>query len=290
MGAMGRRAVLAVVLMIVAGCGVGAEAGSTVESLPPRSISSSPPVSTTAPTTTTVTAMPKDEPAPTPPVTAGAIAPLEPSSTVPRATPPVPPTVPHRDLPPWSGSANPIDDELGAAMTGVSWHVGCPVPIADLRQLHVDHVGFDGHRNTGQLVVHADAADAVLAAFRSMYEARFPIERVTLIDEVGGSDDAAMAANLTTAFNCRRVTGGSGWSEHAYGRAIDINPVQNPYVSSRGTVLPPAGSSYLDRGSGAIGLIAEGGPAVAAWDAVGWQWGGRWQSIKDYQHFSASGR
>jgi hypothetical protein len=175
-------------------------------------------------------------------------------------------------------------------MTGVSWHEGCPVPIADLRHLQLDHVGFDGHRHRGELVLHADAAEAVLQAFRLMYEARFPIERVALVDVAGGSDDAAMAANLTTAFNCRAVTGGSGWSEHAYGRAIDINPIQNPYISSRGTVLPPAGAAYRDRTSGAIGLIAEGGPAVAAFDSVGWHWGGRWRSIKDYQHFSASGR
>lgn len=175
-------------------------------------------------------------------------------------------------------------------MTGASWHEGCPVALADLRRLHLAHVGFDGRAHTGQLVVHADAVDAVLGAFRSMYQARFPIERVTLVDEAGGSDDAAMAANLTTAFNCRRVTGGSGWSEHSYGRAIDINPLQNPYVSSGGTVLPPGGADHLDRSSGAIGLIAEGGAAVVAWDAVGWHWGGRWQSIKDYQHFSASGR
>ncbi len=175
-------------------------------------------------------------------------------------------------------------------MTGVSWHDGCPVPLADLRLVEVAHVGFDGAHQVGRLVVHADAAASIASAFESMYADRFPIERVALVDDVGGSDDAAMAANLTTAFNCRAVTGGTGWSEHSYGRAIDINPLQNPYVTSRGTVLPPGGRAYLDRGSPAIGLIVEGGPAVAAFDAVGWQWGGRWQSIKDYQHFSASGR
>lgn len=198
--------------------------------------------------------------------------------------------MPVRELPAWSGWAEPIDDELGRAMTGVSWHDGCPVPLTDLRVVHLDHVGFDGHQHRGRLVVHVDAVDAVLGAFRRMYEARFPIERVTLIDEVGGSDDAAMAANLTTAFNCRRVTGGSGWSDHATGRAIDVNPLRNPYVSSRGTVLPPGGAAFLDRDPSTIGVIVEGGPAVAAFDAVGWQWGGRWRSPTDYQHFSASGR
>ncbi len=195
-----------------------------------------------------------------------------------------------RDLPAWTGHAEAIGPDLAQAMTGVSWHEGCPVPLADLRLVHLDHVGFDGNRHRGRLVVHADTVDAVMTAFRRMYEARFPIERVTLVDDVGGNDDAAMAANLTTAFNCRRVTGGSGWSEHATGRAIDVNPLQNPYISSRGTVLPPGGAAYTDRSAPAIGLIVEGGPAVAAFDAVGWGWGGRWSSIKDYQHFSASGR
>ena len=104
------------------------------------------------------------------------------------------------------------------------------------------------------------------------------------------SDDAAMAANLSTAFNCRAVTGGTGWSEHSYGRALDINPLRNPYISSRGTVLPPGGRAFVERDPSVIGVIVEGGPAVAAFDAVGWQWGGRWRTIKDYQHFSASGR
>lgn len=175
-------------------------------------------------------------------------------------------------------------------MTGVSWHEGCPVPLSDLRLVELAHVGFDGRHQVGRLVTHADAAEAVAAAFRRMYEARFPIERVALVDEAGGNDDAAMAANLSTAFNCRAVTGGTGWSEHSYGRALDINPLRNPYISSRGTVLPPGGRAFVERDPSVIGVIVEGGPAVAAFDAVGWQWGGRWRTIKDYQHFSASGR
>jgi hypothetical protein len=229
------------------------------------------------------TTIPSSAPTPTQPAVPTA-------STDPPPPPPPPSTVPVRDLPGWSGSTQEIGPDLAGRMAGVSWHEGCPVAIADLRHLRLDHVGFDGHRHQGELVVHVDVADAVLEAFRRMYEARFPIQRVALVDEAGGSDAAAMAANLTTAFNCRRVTGGTGWSEHSYGRAIDINPVENPYISSRGTVLPPAGAAYLDRTTPVIGLIVEGGPAVAAFDAVGWHWGGRWRTIKDYQHFSATGR
>jgi hypothetical protein len=216
-------------------------------------------------------------------------APPPPPPALPPPAPP-PPTVPQRPLPGYTSSVREIDADLAARMRGVSWHEGCPVAIVDLRLVEVDHVGFDGYAHRGRLVVHADATGAITEAFRRMYDARFPIERVTLVDDAGGSDDAAMAANLTTAFNCRAVTGGSGWSEHSYGRAIDINPLQNPYVSSRGTVLPPGGRAHLDRSSGAIGMIVDGGPAVTAFDAVGWQWGGRWRAIKDYQHFSASGR
>jgi hypothetical protein len=263
--------------------GVASVSAPPTTALPVTTTSTPPPptTSTTAATPSTTATTPSTT-ATTPSTTAAT-----PSTSPP---PPPPPTVPVRDLPAWTGHAEEISAELAARMTGVSWHDGCPVPISDLRLLRLDHVGFDGHRHRGQLVVHADAAAAVLGAFRRMYDARFPIERVTLVDEAGGSDDAAMAANLTTAFNCRSVTGGTGWSEHAMGRAIDINPVQNPYISSRGTVLPPAGAAHVDRSVPAIGLIVEGGPAVAAFDSVGWHWGGRWRTIKDYQHFSATGR
>jgi hypothetical protein len=99
-----------------------------------------------------------------------------------------------------------------------------------------------------------------------------------------------MAANNTSAFNCRFVSGTARWSEHAYGRAIDINPVQNPYVSSSGRASPPAGAAYVDRSRRAPGMIHAGDAVVRAFAAVGWGWGGSWRGVKDYQHFSASGR
>jgi len=116
-----------------------------------------------------------------------------------------------------------------------------------------------------------------------------PIERMRLVDHYGGIDTASMAANNTHGFNCRRVAGSGRWSEHAYGRAIDINPVQNPYVADS-IVLPPAGARYLDRGAVRPGMLVTGGPAVAAWKRVGWHWGGDWGSLKDYQHVSSTGR
>ncbi len=109
-----------------------------------------------------------------------------------------------------------------------------------------------------------------------------------LVDDFGGSDDASMAADNTSAFNCRPVTGGGGFSEHSYGTAIDLNPVQNPYVSGD-LVLPEPGRGYLDRAPGS-GVIRAGDPTVATFAASGWTWGGTWSGPVDYQHFSVSGR
>lgn len=190
---------------------------------------------------------------------------------------------------PFVGAVSPIDEGTRARMTS-SWRPGCPVPIEDLRHLSVRHWGFDGHAREGELVVHADVAEDVLGAFRALYDARFPVDRMELVDVHGGDDDASMAANNTSAFNCRTVGGSTRWSEHAYGRAVDINPVQNPYVSRGGAVSPPAGAAYTDRTVVRPGMVVAGDPVVAAFDAIGWGWGGRWSGSKDHQHFSATGR
>ncbi|GIU89623.1 MAG: hypothetical protein KatS3mg010_0722 [Acidimicrobiia bacterium] len=199
------------------------------------------------------------------------------------ATPQPVPSARYRD------SARTIDAALAARMTPSSWRPGCPVPLESLRHLTVRHWGFDGRAHTGELVVHADAVDAMRRVFRSLWDARFPVERMRLVDDYGGSDDASMAANNTSAFNCRLATGSSRWSEHAYGRAIDVNPVQNPYVAG-GRVAPPAGAAYLDRSLPAPGVIRDGDAVVQAFAALGWGWGGHFRSVKDYQHFSATGR
>ena len=182
-----------------------------------------------------------------------------------------------------------IGDDTARRMSA-SWRSGCPVPLGDLRLLSVTHIGFDGQPRAGELVVHADAANAIVDVFRALFDARFPIEQMRLVDDFGGEDDRSMAANNTSAFNCRQATGSTRWSEHAYGKAIDINPVQNPYVTRSGSVLPPSGSAFVNRDSASPGVITADGPVVAAFDAIGWAWGGKWSSGKDYQHFSASGR
>jgi hypothetical protein len=170
-----------------------------------------------------------------------------------------------------------------------SWRRGCPVGLGDLRLLTLTHWGFDRKVHRGELVVHEDQARAVKRAFRGLFKTRFPTERMQLVDVYGADDDRSMAANNTSAFNCRTVEGSSSWSEHAYGRAIDINPVQNPAVQD-GRVSPPAGSRYLDRSRRAKGLIRANDAVVRAFAEIGWGWGGYWASLKDHQHFSASGR
>jgi hypothetical protein len=177
-----------------------------------------------------------------------------------------------------------------AGRLSASWRPGCPVPIEDLRLLTLDHWGFDGAEHHGELVVHAQQADAVVGVFRTLFENRFPIERMELVDAFGGDDNASMAANNTSGFNCREVADQPGvWSLHAYGVAVDINPLLNPYVLGPDDVRPPEGVAYLDRSRDAPGLIRNGDVAVSAFAAIGWEWGGAWAS-PDYQHFSFNGR
>jgi D-alanyl-D-alanine carboxypeptidase len=200
-------------------------------------------------------------------------------------TAPVPATV----IPPaFDGTVSVIDAATRARMTA-SWRPGCPVPLEDLRLLTLDHWGFDGVEHRGELVVHADHADPILDVFGTLFDARFPIERVELVDAYGGDDHASTRANNTSAFNCRWVVGKPGvWSEHASGRAIDVNPLVNPYVLDP-RVGDPALSPYLDRSIDRAGMIRAGDVVVRAFAAIGWEWGGAWSS-PDSQHFSATGR
>ena len=175
-------------------------------------------------------------------------------------------------------------------MVGTSWHRGCPVALADLRLVTATYWGFDKRAHTGRIVVHRDVAADVLAVLRRLYAARFAIRRMVPVDAYGGSDYRSIEADNTSAFNCRYVDGTTRWSEHAYGRAIDLNPIENPYVTSSGTTSHPASRRYLRRAPYRPGMAVEGGAVVRAFDAVGWGWGGRWSGARDYQHFSASGR
>jgi hypothetical protein len=226
------------------------------------------------------TAPPSTSTSTTSAVTTAATAPRAVAAPRPTTTPP--PTTP---APPYRSSVAGVT----AQQLHASWREGCPVAPSQLRMVTLTHWGFDGAVHQGRLVVHADHAATVVAIFGDLYAQRFAIQRMEPVEAFGGSDDASMAANNTSAFNCRAVTGGSSWSQHSYGWAIDVNPVQNPYVKGS-TVLPEAGRAHLDRSTQARGKIRAGDGVVQAFAARGWGWGGYWSSPKDYQHFSATNR
>jgi hypothetical protein len=171
-----------------------------------------------------------------------------------------------------------------------SWRPGCPVGPSQLRRVRLRHWGFDGKPHTGSAVVNAAVVGDIKVVFRRLYNARFPIRRLRPIDVYGGNDERSMAADNTSAFNCRYAiaTGPRRWSAHAYGTAIDVNPLENPYVLGA-KVRPPAGAAYLDRTRARPGMAVRDGLLVRPFSDVGWGWGGRWAASPDYQHFSAGG-
>jgi D-alanyl-D-alanine carboxypeptidase len=189
-------------------------------------------------------------------------------------------------LPPFHAWTAPVT----VAQLGGSWRPGCPVGPARLRTLHVSYVGFDGRAHTGALVVNRAVTGDATAVFRRLYTARFPIHRMEPIARFGGSDDRSMAADNTSGFNCRSAVapGPKHWSVHAYGEAIDVNTVENPYLEG-GRVLPPAGRAFVDRSHYRRGMAVAGGVLVRAFASVGWLWGGRWTASPDWQHFSKTG-
>jgi len=191
----------------------------------------------------------------------------------------------------------PADGRFHATVAPVSadvaqrstWAPGCPVKLTDLRYLTVSFRGFDGRAHTGELIVHRSVAADVVTVFRRLFAAGFPIERmhVTTVEE----RDAAPTGdgNNTSAFNCRSAVSTTSWSEHAYGKAIDVDPFQNPYVKGS-LVLPELAGAYADRRALRPGMITPSGPVATAFRSVGWGWGGSWHSAKDFMHFSVNGR
>jgi hypothetical protein len=179
---------------------------------------------------------------------------------------------------------------VAATELGRSYHVGCPVGPAELRRVQVGYWGFDQTRHVGSIVVHRDVATTVSEVFRDLFVARFPIRMLRPIDAFGGDDNTSMAADNTSGFNCRLAvaSGPPRWSAHSYGKAIDVNPRENPYLEA-GVVRPPGGAAYLRRGDLQPGMAGLRTAVNAAFARVGWLWGGRWNATPDYQHFSATG-
>ena len=181
-------------------------------------------------------------------------------------------------------------DRVTAASLGDSWHPGCPIGPRELRALTLTFWGFDHTAHHGVLIVRSRAVSAYVSAFRAMYAGKFPIRRIRPVSEYGGSDNRSMRHDNTSAFNCRYAVsnGPKHWSMHAYGEAVDINPVENPYKLN-GEVLPPKGEPYMDRSNVRPGMIVNGSLPVRAFSSLGWGWGGYWSSSPDYQHFSSTG-
>jgi D-alanyl-D-alanine carboxypeptidase len=189
----------------------------------------------------------------------------------------------------------PIPDDIWKSMQGVSWHSNMPCPKREaLRLVQIPYVDFSGERKSGPLIVDASLADEVLKIFTEIaVDGSYRIERLQLVDAYGGNDFKSIEANNTSAFNCRLTTGAKTMSAHAKGRAIDLNPLINPYVDKKGTSHKKSlgfVTSAQRAASNAAGMIKADGLVVKTFKKYGWKWGGDWKSIKDYQHFSKDGR
>jgi hypothetical protein len=196
---------------------------------------------------------------------------------------------------PFRAAIRPLSESQEERLRGRFWRPGCPVSLSQLRVLTVLHVGFDGRARTGQLVVNAEVAAPLATVFRRLYELRFRIRHLRFADAYGPEHRRPPDGDISGSFECRQAvpspcTGGTGtgtWSNHAYGYAIDLNPVENPYVGC-GMARGARTRRYLDRSRLRRGMVT---PAVVrAFRSIGWGWGGTWAgSTKDYMHFSVNG-
>ena len=178
----------------------------------------------------------------------------------------------------------PIPPEIEARMRGVSYPAHATIPLEDLRYLRLSYVDFEGNPQVGELVCNKRIADDLVDIFRELYKARYPIRSIRLIDDYGGKDEASMAADNTSCFNYRPKSGGRSLSKHALGLAVDVNPLENPYVRGR-TVLPADAGPYVDRGQSFPHKIDKNDLCYKLFRQHGFSWGGSWGRIKDYQHF-----
>ncbi|MCP3974440.1 MAG: M15 family metallopeptidase [bacterium] len=305
----GRRAVVGVVLLggVLAGCSPvdvapTSTTASTSTPAPPVAASAAPtsvttstaPVPTTAPATTaavTTTLSPFARPD----WLGTRVLPLGPDGENGIAQP-TPPELQDRRLetidllpPPVDGSftatINPVPNSVIARST---WTEECPVDRAELSYLNVAHFGFDGEFHTGELIVNAAVAEDIVGVFATLHAARFPIEqmRVTTQDDLDAPPTGD--GNGSGAFGCRSAVGTGNWSQHAFGLAIDINPFHNPYIKGE-LVIPELASAYLDRDRVLPGMVFAGDVVFDAFAAIGWSWGGDWNTLKDWMHFSQNG-
>jgi hypothetical protein len=187
--------------------------------------------------------------------------------------------------------------ERAEVISAKEWHSGCPVTLSQLRVLTVRYLGFDGRTHTGQILVNGSQADRLQQVFARLYAIHFPIRHMSFSETYGPAAGRPGDGDVTASFECRQAvaspcngvasTGTGSWSEHAYGEAIDLNPVENPYVGC-GMTRDKTALSYLDRSRVRRGMVTP--QVLEIFHQIGWGWGGSWTgSTKDYMHFSATG-
>ncbi len=177
-------------------------------------------------------------------------------------------------------------------LNGKSWRHGCPVSLQKLHYLEIKHWNFNGSTSIGELIVHADISHNISNVFKELYNIHYPIKQMKLVSDFGGNDWKSIEADNTSALNCRNVTGNiNRWSKHAFGKAIDINPIENPYISRKGYISHKASIKYKKRVYKSSNSVAEkaillkNSKATKIFEKYGWIWGGNWKNVKDYQHF-----
>ncbi len=174
---------------------------------------------------------------------------------------------------------------------GNSWRKGCPVSLEDLRYLRVKHIDFSGEERMGEIIVHKEVSVEVTEIFKALYRTNYPINKMRLVSDYKGSDWQSIEADNTSAFNCRKATGSKKFSKHSYGKAIDINPIENPYIFRSGKSSHKASKPYLKRKRTSESTLQRAmllpyDKATKIFKKYGWKWGGDWSGVKDYQHFS----
>ncbi|HJS72479.1 MAG TPA: M15 family metallopeptidase [Acidimicrobiia bacterium] len=287
-----RQTSLAVILLVITACAVSSAQPTTtrIETTTSTSTTTTSTTTTTLPTTTTTI-----DPHARPGWLGTRLLPLRPDGH--GAVLPTPPELVDRQLetieyldPPATATFEASIGEIPPdVLARSSWTEGCPVTVDELSYLTVTHHGFDGRLHTGELIVNVAVAEDVAEVFRRLFEAGFPIEqmRVTTLEEV--DDHPTGDFNETGSFVCRPAVGSDNWSYHAYGLAVDINPFHNPYAKDD-LVIPELASAYVDRENERVGMIYPGDVVTEAFADIGWEWGGNWNSLKDWMHFSATGR
>lgn len=184
--------------------------------------------------------------------------------------------------------AEPISDAVFARMQGKSYKAECTIPRSELRYIKALHITYDGVIKRGEMVVNRAISDDIVAILRALFEAGYPIERMVLVDDYNADDEASMAANNSSAFNYRTTPGGTRLSAHSRGMAVDINPLYNPYVKISGekvVVAPKAAAAYIERSGPFPYKIDRHDICCRLFLTHGFEWGGDYKTIKDYQHF-----